>query len=247
MVKDNFFSVLGNGPGYIPYLSGTVICFNNAQVSAERVIRISNARKLDQYRSFTVEGPCSNQFIDTLHTTATRLESTLRCWPSTGLATVLTLETMQVQYAVHRMPLAPDFKREACFAPRLAKASCYHNWLGERRLAFTMTNRPWASLFLSMPRGNRPRGKETSKNNPFCSLNADDMTLGTLDTLAGYTTDTWELFASPELIEATEHLFYLSRNSSTTENWWLYHDEASRSINRIFNCIAYCQQSLYCR
>lgn len=233
--------VIGNGPGTIPELKGTVFCFNDAEIDHAQLIRVESSHSHGLSRQFVVTSNCDvDEFQLQLIKTAEETEKVLNAWPSSGLVSVLALEASSNPYDVYRMPLAPSFRRGSECAPNIAIAASYHNWLGERRLIFSQLSKRWDSLYLPKPSGGKP-----FEFDPFEILMSDVIDSKMLETLANCSSDCWLRWATAERLMQVESKFYLQRSIQRSRNWWLFNRQGAEQIDKIFIQVAWCQQSCY--
>jgi hypothetical protein len=234
-------TVIGNGPGSIPKLHGLVVCFNDIDIDHSSLVRVQSGHAHDLHRDFMVlQGDLLEGFSEQLKKSATKLEQQLGIWPSTGLATLEALTRLNIASVVYRMPLTPSFIRDDNCRDHIAKASSYHNWLGERRYAFTELGCVWDSLLLI-----KPEGATHMNFDPFELLLNGQITLADLSVLASISPDCLLEIATAERIESVEYMFYLKRDQPRSTNWWFFNREASEFIDLIFRKLAWCQQYIY--
>jgi len=241
LITEGACLVIGNGPGPIPELKGTVICFNDAEIVHSKLIRVESGHNLGLTRQFVLVSNFDvDEFQLQLIKTANEIEKVLNVWPSSGLVSVLALEKYSKSYDVYRMPLAPSLCRGDEWAPNIANAVSYHNWLGERRHIFSQLTKRWDSLYLPKPLGGKP-----FEYDPFEILMSDDINLKALETLANCSSEYWLKWTTAEKLKLAEAKFYLHRSNKKSRNWWLFDRRGAEKINRIFIRLAWCQQSLY--
>lgn len=243
--------VVGNGPGPAPLAHGSWVArFNRAvnQALEEANLWVNNAKSRGLNQAFVTEGEAANDALNKqLAALAKGISKQLGCWSSSGVTLLHLLSEQDVAADVHRMPLLPSLERPSHYSPRQPLACSFHNWLGERRLALTGSLRVaiWPSLFIPAIPGH------TTSRNPFSLLKSlagiADRTAckAILEEIANLGSQGWLTWATPEQLQSTEPLFHLSRHQQQTANWWLFDNEASPHINRIYRSLAWCQQHCY--
>lgn len=260
--------IVGNGPGKMvePVANQLTITFNppigSQPMGGE--IQISNWKHAGlptACRPFVVAAPTlgptwCQQFEDQLRHSATILEPLLGCFPSSGLVAVHAALPLAKHVSVYRMPLKPSLVRVANMSPRKPLACAFHNWLGERRLAFSLLREYgpericWKSLFLEPVV--EDRGKLTDSD-PLMLLtnlfsqgrNIQECELAeALEQLTGAGQDAWVRNIDETCLAALERHFFLSRHGSDTPNWWLYSNRISVPLDNILHRIMLCQLEL---
>ncbi len=234
-------TVIGNGPGHIPRLEGVIVCFNDIEIDHSSLIRVRSGHSNGLYRHFMVSGgELLDRFSEQLQKSAIKLEKKLSTWPSSGLVALEALAELNIDRNIHCMPLAPSFARDHSCHSNIAKPSSYHNWLGERRYAFTKFSYIWESLLLA-----KPEGGYDLQFDPFDVFINGEVSLYELSALAKISANSLLKFITIEKLESIEHAFYLTRCQHRSSNWWFFDCEASKYIDLIFRKLAWCQQSVY--
>lgn len=258
--------VIGNGPGNLPPdIPGMpYVAFNQVDTVplGAGEIRINN-RKM---AGLTADAPpfvVSSAYISanwcrqlqaSLATAAAELETELGCLPSAGLATVYALSGLGVSLQLYRMPLRPSLLRAPDMPARQPLAAAFHNWLGERRLAWQWWQalRPtlsWPQLCLSADDGHGAGNGAA----PYPVLlqwfaaHAGQPAQANTDTLQALTAlpaTAWYPSASAAQLKVLEGFFFLSRQQSDTANWWLYRNDLSPFIDTLLLRLMQMQQCL---
>lgn len=135
--------------------------------------------------------------------------------------------------------------------PRVPQASTFHNWLGERRLAFSLLgdhsgpDARWPGLLLSCPLTS-PLPATKIRTNPYEALlqafTRKDVHFWQL--IASIDAEDWLHVLTAERLRNLEPFFYLDRQRTKTSNWWLYDNAISISVDQIHEKLAWCQQSI---
>jgi hypothetical protein len=147
-------TVIGNSMGdWQPAQIGHTFIFNGTQHEADKVINICNGPYLGSRQAFVVSNsPDNNQLVSLLTEVSETLDPQLKCWPSSGLVTILLMTLIAKQVNVQRMSLLPSLARPAEMPSSEYLPCMVHNWLGERRIALglqlTSNNIQWPELFV---------------------------------------------------------------------------------------------------
>ncbi|HCH0719301.1 TPA: hypothetical protein NKO89_003327 [Vibrio parahaemolyticus] len=131
--------IIGNGPGDLRLRNNEkVVRFNQPLSFALRAdLTITNSKLAGLEKGFLVEGKVPGEkFVEKLETNSKLLESQLGCKPSLGLLTTKTMLEFGVMTNISYMALMPSLERLLDYDERKALPAAYHNWLGERRIAF---------------------------------------------------------------------------------------------------------------
>lgn len=266
MARNFWLYVVGNGPGVLPPADENVsfVAFNQSADKPLRAgeIRINNRKLAGPAANtlpFVVSSRCLSaddceQLQDKLNTTSQVLCSQLGCLPSAGLTAVFALTDMGVGLQLFQMPLRPSLLRVTTMPIRQPLAAAFHNWLGERRLAWQLlrgrqTLLNWPQLYLSTePAGTAqditisyPRLQEWFVTHAGRSEKAD---ISTLQELAALPVTAWYPTAKVGALQALEGFFFLARQLQTTPNWWLYRNDISPLIDTLMLRLMQAQQHL---
>lgn len=266
MLSNSRLYVVGNGSGVLSPLDKNVpfVAFNQPASKPLRAgeIRINN-RKLAglvaNAQPFVVSSRCLStddcgQLQDKLLTTSNRLCNQLGCLPSAGLTAVFALTEMGMRVQLFQMPLRPCLVRVNTMPTRQPLAAAFHNWLGERRLAWQLlrSNREvlsWPQLYLSTDSAGTAQDTSISYlrlqqwfvTHASRSEKAD---ISTLQELAILPVKTWYPTANIDTLQALEGFFFLARQQQTTPNWWLYRNDISALIDTLLLRLMQAQQYL---
>jgi len=245
--------VLGNAPHCEacvcpPGLARVV--FNRPDNSAD--ICIYNGRVLDRIDPFIAHSSDHGLCIfleDALKREQYGLLSTLGARASSGLTFVSLARRLTSELWVYGMPLAPSLARPVGLGNRKPLACAYHNWLGERRLAFEILHTAshdcrihWSSLLIPKPESSSTRHKD-----PWETLQA---------AASNHSTELWEqasridafdwaVHVDKSRLQQAERLFHLMSDKGDTANWWLYDQAASVAVERLVKKLMWCQQQWY--
>ncbi len=245
----SIWHIVGNGPGKLIIVDNErIIRFNQpASFKPGTDVTITNSKQAGLKRGFLVQGEVPEQFIEKLDTNSRKLEEALGCKSSLGLLAIQTMLEYQVDVRVSCMALLPSLERTQDHSNKKALPAAYHNWLGERRLALPLKDRvDWPELLLQVQRPNK-LGSMTSQDcfhllQQLPSLSRKDATnLWEKLSKVGY--HTWLDQANDENIQAIEPLFYVSRDSQFSPNWWMYDNQTSLYVNRLQKILASVQQT----
>lgn len=240
--------LIGNGPGKAEIrLNERLIRFNQLlSSSASSTLVVSNGRVKGINQPFVVEGQQpSDDFERRLNETSGVLESRLAVRPSAGLTTLFVLREESCNLRISCMDLLPTIARPEQMSNRQPLECCFHNWLGERRIALSWAHKlDWPGFWLS----ELEVFKLDQASDPYPSLlslpsieKQEGLTL--IRWLAGLPHACWKTHATEELLMQAEHLFFLKRGVRDTSNWWLFDFEASGLMARILRTLAMAQQS----
>jgi len=196
---------------------------------------------------------------------AIELELALDCWPSTGLVTTVLMNQQAHKLDVARMSLLPSLMRDVNMPMTTYLPCMVHNWLGERRIALTLSNSNlnWPELHLSQPDAHQvlpDNGSAASMRHfaPLCPFSllkkihkqaiteakeCED-TLATLAYLANSNIDIWLQHSNQEKLLSCEPLFFNQTPELTSSYWYLVNHLASQYLDAIRHRLAYCQQVL---
>lgn len=225
-------------------------------------IRINNrkfARAAANTLPFVVSSCCLSvydcgQLQDKLETTSELLCSQLGCLPSAGLTAVFALTNMGVGLQLFQMPLRPSLLRLTNMPVRQPLAAAFHNWLGERRLAWQLlcakrTLLNWPQLYL--PTEPAETAKDIAISYPRLqewfvthSGRPEKADISTLQELAALPAMAWCQGSKADTLQAFEGYFFLVRQQQTTPNWWLYHNDISPLIDTLLLRLMQAQQHL---
>lgn len=259
--------IIGNGPGSAAarVTDQLTITFNPPidRTPVRGEIQISNwkhGRLKTDRRPFVVAAPSLGsawccQFEDLLRHSATTLEPLLGCFPSSGLVAIHAGLQLADRVSIYRMPLKPCFVRAADMTPRKPLRCAFHNWLGERRIGLSLLREygserlNWESFLLA----DATDGEQPGDSNPLALL-ADVFSQGnsvrecalaeTLERLSRVHRTSWIRNGDGASLKALEHYFFLSRNSSDTQNWWLFNNRISSILDDIVHKLMLCQLEL---
>lgn len=259
--------IIGNGPGDLPPTTEgrPHVTFNQASTSSLQLgeIRITN-------RKVGGMSPESPPFVVTsesfaadwcralqkeLAVAAAELMLPLGCQPSAGLTTVRVLSGMGVPLELYRMPLCPSLQRLPKMPARTPLSAAFHNWLGERRLAWQWWEdlKPtccWPQLYLP---ADSLEKLSSDSDNPFPVLyqwftqhagRPSGADVETLRWLASLPPTAWYSDANKAQLQALENFFFLLRDDRETPNWWLYCNGVSKFIDTIHLRLMQAQQHL---
>lgn len=241
--------LIGNGPGKAEIRPNErLIRFNKPYPwSGSSSLVVSSGRGKGVNQPFLVEGQQPpHDFERRLNKTSGVLESRLGVRPSAGLTTLFVLRAESCNLRISCMDLLPTIARPEHLSNRQPLACCFHNWLGERRIALPWARKlDWPGFWLSELEGS----KLSQAPDPYPSLlslpsidRQDGVTL--IRWLAALPHACWKTHATEELVMQAEHLFFLKRGVRDTSNWWLFDFEASGLMARIHRTLAMAQQSL---
>ena len=241
--------VIGNGPGKAEIRPNErLIRFNQSDPGPKSsTLVVSNGRGKGINQPFLVEGlQPPHDFERSLNETSGFLESRLGVRPSAGLTTLVALREAPSSLRISCMDLVPTIARPEQASNRLPLACCFHNWLGERRIALSWAHKlDWSEFWLSELEGSK-LSQASDPYPPLLSLSSIERQEGLrlIRWLAGQPHACWKTHATEELLIQAEHLFFLRRGVRDTSNWWLFDFEASGLMARIHRTLAMAQQSL---
>jgi len=245
--------VLGNGPlcegGVCPPGIARAV-FNRIDNSAD--ICIYNGRFLSRIDPFIARST-DNDLCSTLGGALKRehdgLRSALGARASSGLTFVSLACRLTPRLWVYRMPLAPSLARPVGLGNRKPLACAYHNWLGERRLAFEILHTAshdcrihWSSLCIPDPEPSSIR-----RGDPWETLQAAASNRSTelWEQASRHDAFHWADHLDKSRLQQVEPLFHLLTDESDTSNWWLYDQAASVAVERLVKKLMWCQQQCY--
>lgn len=266
MARNLWLHVVGNGPGVRPPMDENVpfVAFNQSADKSLRAgeIRINN-RKIAGAAANTLPFVVSSRYLsaydceqlqDKLNTTSEELCSQLGCLPSAGFTAVFALTGMGVGLQLFQMPLRPSLLRVNTMPIRQPLAAAFHNWLGERRLAWQLlrdrrTLLNWPQLYLPTEPTETiqdidiscPRLQEWFVTHAGRPEKGD---ISTLQELASLPAMAWCQGSKADILQAFEGYFFLVRQQQTTPNWWLYRNDISSFIDTLLLRLMQAQQHL---
>lgn len=245
--------VLGNGPlcegGVCPHGIARVV-FNRSDNSAD--ICIYNGRVLGRKESFIAHASDDKLCLflgGALTCEDNFLRSALGVRASTGLTFVSLACKLTPRLWVFRMPLAPSLARPVGLGNRKPLACSYHNWLGERRVAFEIIHKAshhcrihWSSLYIPDTEPSSAR-----HGDPWETLQAAASSRSTelWVQASWYDAFHWAAHLDSSRLQQVEPLFHLLTDESDTSNWWLYDQAASVAVERLVKKLMWCQQQCY--
>jgi len=267
VINHPILCVIGNGPGSVPPGAGSYPCvtFNQATLAplSEGGFQVANrriARRTSKAESYYISSSqftlaCCATLQRALHQAAAELEAQLGCLPTTGFATTWALFRLGVPQHLYRMPLRPNLFRPAELSRHTPLPAAFHNWLGERRLAWqhlhlspvilSWQQLPFSSVTAAIAQC------DTEIKNPCRAVAAwFESNAGTpnlqaaedLRRLASLPLGAWIRSADTTQLQLIESFFFLGRESGETPNWWLYNNELSPSINHLLLRLMQAQQ-----
>lgn len=227
--------VIGNGPGNATLSANELnIRFNQNRNSKRTALTVTNSNLAKTTGSVHLSGimPCDG-FWCHMEQEEQKLIELLNCKPSVGLLTVATLKNLQLTIRISCMNLLPSLIRPKSYGKRRALPATYHNWLGERRLAFDWQGlMDWPDYKLRPPVLVYPKSSSAVSFDELAKL--PDLThrqaqseicrLSNIDPLS------WVESVTIEQLISAEKLFFLPRHQSETKNWWLYDEAVSGSM-----------------
>jgi len=242
--------IVGNGYGIAAIRpQDKVIRFNQILVDDGcTALTITNTKLAGLRKGFLLSGQIPfDDFAKCIEVNSHQLEEQLGCVPSLGLVSIHTLLNCGLTPRVSCMYLLPSLKRAYNLSHWKPLSAAYHNWLGERRLALHwLDNLDWPEFYLQAPY----QSKRSYDNVFDCfSLLKQLPDLPREDTrqlwksLSQISHQSWLEQANHTNMESIESLFYLSRNTQHSPNWWLYDNQLSNYVDRIQKVLAFVQQS----
>lgn len=241
--------LIGNGPGKAEIRPNErLIRFNQPHPwSGSSSLVVSNGRGKGINQPFLVEGlQPPHDFERRLNETSGVFESRLGVRPSAGLTTLLVLREEPCNLRISCIDLLPTIARPEQLSNRQPLACCFHNWLGERRIALPWAHKlNWPGFWLSELEVFK-LGQASDPYPRLLSLSSIERQEGLtlIRWLAGLPHACWKTHVTEELLMQAEHLFFLKRGVRDTSNWWLFDFEASGLMARIHRTLAMAQQSL---
>lgn len=241
--------IIGNGAGEIIPREGDMVIRLNQYVSESpnTSLTITNSKLAALTKGYLVRGkaPCED-FALKLEASSHQLAKQLGCIPSLGLVVIKTMLDLNAVVQVSGMNLLPPLRRPQNHCIRKALPAAYHNWLGERRLAAHWLNDlNWPLFWLEAP------GDNYLEFTPSFSLLIDlphlprDEAHHLWKVLSNVNYLSWLKQADLEKLEAVESLFYVSRDTNTTPNWWMFDNQLSVSVSRLQKTLALVQQTIH--
>ena len=177
------------------------------------------------------------------------LRSALGARASSGLTFVSLACRLTSSLWVCRMPLTPSLARPVGLGNRKPLACAYHNWLGERRLAFEIIHTAshdcrihWSSLCIPDPEPSSARCGD-----PWETLQAAASSRSTelWEQASRIDAFHWAAHLDKSRLQQVEPLFHLLTDESETSNWWFYDQAASVAVERLVKKLMWCQQQCY--
>ncbi|EGQ8946931.1 MULTISPECIES: hypothetical protein [Vibrio] len=242
--------IIGNGPGdAVIRAREKVVRFNQTFIDdGSASLTITNTKLAGLEKGFLFAGQMPHEdFIECFEVNSSELEKQLGCVPSLGLVTIKTLLNLEFEPRVSCMSLLPSLKRAKTLYQRKPLPEAYHNWLGERSLVlFWLDNLDWPEFLLKAPHQNK------LSQNSHCDYFSLLQQLPNLPkeearrlwqnlSQVGYRT--WLEQANQSNLKVIESLFYLSRTSQNSPNWWMYDNQISICVDRLQKVLAFVQQS----
>ncbi len=169
------------------------------------------------------------------------LTEKLGCLPSSGLATVHALAAAEVTLQLYRMPLRPSLLRAVDLPVRQPLAAAFHNWLGERRLAWHWWQSLRSSLHwpdLQLTAGEAISGIDCCED-PYPALlhwfaNAtDEARNADFAHLAELPGAVWCHYVTSTRLLELEPYFFIQRQQRESANWWLYRNALSPLVDAL--------------
>ncbi|KDM90725.1 hypothetical protein [Photobacterium galatheae] len=246
-VSVDVWHVIGNGPGELDLSHNEkIVRFNQPFIENERMcLTITNSKVAGLKKGMLIQGtPPGVCFTERLAMNNRELEAHLGCKPSLGLLTIKTMLEYDVSVKVHRMALLPSLIRPQEYSERKALPAAYHNWLGERRLAQSLLDVRliWPEFVLREPdKGSTDVVPDFSVLRELPNLPRDEA--GKLwEKFSNVHYHVWLEQADHEKLKSVESLFYISRDSDVTLNWWMYDNQLSFIVSRLQKTLAFVQQ-----
>jgi len=266
MIPGSILCVVGNGSGDCPPSGVSLPCVTFNQVAptswSDDEIRVVNrkvAGRTNTSEPFRVTGSRRSPawcgaLQGALSETAEELEAALECLPSTGFATTWALVQMGFALHLYRMPLRPSLRRPTGLSERTPLPAAFHNWLGERRLAWQYLYESTAILSwpqLPLSDGEAGERSEPTMEDPVRTLaqwfesqtgEPDQRDFAGLVELARQPAGAWLQPADAVVLKSLEQFFFLKRDNHETPNWWLYSNELSPFIDTLLLRLMQVQQ-----
>ncbi len=241
--------IIGNGDGmYELQENERVIRFNQSEssdITADLVI--SNCYDQHNHKGMRTTGiePYPG-FATVLLEQAQQLEQALGVWPSLGLTTLFALKDWPTTLRLSCMNLLPSIARPKSLSERKPLPCSYHNWLGERRLAMGLSgNLDWPAFWLPQENLQPPTSSDPYPRLLALAQSGKMEGAELIRQLVSESQGCWNGYATKEKLKNAESIFFLERGEHNTNNWWLYHFEASHLMTNIRQKLALAQQNLY--
>ncbi len=225
------------------------IVFNNRKIGDySNTLNICNKKNSRSPRFDTVGQLPYLGFDNDLYRTAVELQRHLNNWPSIGLTTMLTLSRASIHFDIHWMNLFPVMARQNQTDLNRPLPSYFHNWLGERRVAFNMLPEPDYSHVICKLKLDCPEHSfdcTSVTRDPFTlleKLQFEDSNLSLVQDLASIDISVWLQSSTNQKLIKAERYFHLPRTKAHTMHWWLFNYQASQHMNHVRYVLAYCQQ-----
>jgi len=226
--------------------SRRIIVFNDGYPQISHTNRVVNGKSIQGSSPMCISGNLSTDTFNlALKTSHNSLKKLLSNSPSTGLSTIHTLTSMKTEIIhIKSMNLLPSIARKNN-TPEEKNIPChYHNWLGERRLAFSLMTKNtifWPQWHLPSPAG------KLIAEDPITLLKVLENEPGNVHLpifLSKISISCWLNHLTLDILHSLEPMFHLSRTSRASTNWWLFDYEASIYMARVHLILAYCQQQI---
>ncbi len=241
--------VIGNGPGEVTLNKGEkIIRFNQSLDRNKRTdLIIKNSKLAGIDSGYFLQGKVPFlHFEDKLAENEKVLATILGCKPSLGLLTIKTMVEHNIEIKVSGMNLLPSLQRSLDYSHRKALPAAYHNWLGERRLALSLGHKlNWSSVFmLPIPKkvGNGSPSLAQLACLPNLSKNEARQIWQDLSMIPYHL---WLHQVDSKKLELVESIFYISRDTNLTPNWWMYDNQISTYVSKLHKTLAIVQQILF--
>ncbi|WP_274026662.1 hypothetical protein [Vibrio parahaemolyticus] len=244
--------IVGNGPGDLILRNNEkVVRFNQPLTFSLRAdLTITNSKLAGLEKGFLIEGKVPGEkFVEKLETNSKLLESQLGCKPSLGLLTTKTMLEFGVRVNISSMALMPSLERSLDYDERKALPAAYHNWLGERRIAFLWLDKlNWPGYLQKT--SHHDQGSYVSRTPNFSMIQAlpslpRKEASQLLKELSEVSSWAWFEQTTFSALKAIEPLFYVVRGMHFSPNWWLYDNELSIQVNRLHKNLMLAQQALF--
>lgn len=249
------FHIIGNGTGEIttPPSNDFKKIYFNSQLSGteprtlDSILIQSTRQKKDIHGGFQVSYLPDLDFAfgleQKLNKTAFDLQPQLHAWPSSGIVLIQSLFENAECLLIDRIGLDPHIRVSNNENTRIAAPSAHHNWIAERRYAFSIIkNKPsakyaWHSLL------------STHSSIGFLDLahpynlfedgfKNQDLNLIKKAISASYKHWQQEL-EQPEIFNSLEKKLYLQRGERLSPNWWLFSIQGSLLADSLSKLLRY--------